>query len=100
MKSQLLRSLLTNTDVIEGNRELYDQDILKIVISSAQGFYEKSWKHKNSYDNGNLNEKKKDYPEKRNDITFRRKLIFILKHILKNLEKTDIKEDFQFSHNG
>ena len=44
--------------------------------------------------------KKKDYREKRNNITFRRKLIFILKHILKNLEKTDIKEDFRFSHNG
>ena len=100
MKSQLLRSLLTNTDVIEGNQELYDQDILKIIISSAQGFYEKSWKHKNSYDNGNLNGKKKDYREKRNNITFRRKLIFILKHILKNLEKTDITEDFQFSNNG
>ena len=24
MKGQLLRSLLTNTDVIEGNQELYD----------------------------------------------------------------------------
>ena len=59
MKSQLLRSLLTNTDVIEGSQELYDQDILKIIISSAQGFYEKSWKHKDSYDNGNFNEKKK-----------------------------------------
>ena len=44
--------------------------------------------------------KKKDYREKRNNITFRRKLIFLLKHILKNLEKTDIKEYFQFSHNG
>lgn len=43
---------------------------------------------------------KKDYREKMSDITFRLKLIFILKHILKNLEKTDIKEDFQASHNG
>ena len=69
MKSQLLRSLLTNTDVIEGNQELYDQDILKIIISSAQGFYEKSWKHKNSYDNGNLNEKKKKIIEKKGIIS-------------------------------
>ena len=37
---------------------------------------------------------KKDYREKMSDITFRLnhiQLIFILKHILKNLEKTDIK---------